>query len=429
MSAGGRCLDIGIVGCGTAGPAAALFLLRAGHRVTVYERVAQPGPVGAGIVLQPSGMAVLAGLGLLDEVLAAGAVLDELLCETPQQRAVVHLRYADLAPDLYGLGLHRGVLFRTLFSALLREPGAKLRLGVEIVACERRGRRRSLHLRASDGSFHGPHDLLIVADGARSQVRSAPDDGPPKRVSKYPFGALWFVARDEERRFTRRLHQVVESTRRMLGLLPTGLGPGASTDPDTNKGTPLVSLFYSVRCDEVPDLRRAGLDAWKAEALRLSPAAAPLLPQIRSIDDLLLSEYYDVVMERWHGRDVVYLGDAGHAMSPQLGQGCNLALCDAAQLAACLADESHPDLAEALEAYSRARREHLGYYQLATRWLTPLFQSDHTWLGLPRDLLMGLTCRLPWFRTQMLAGMAGISRGPLRGFVPLSTRPPRLNPR
>lgn len=420
MQAGGRALSIGIVGCGTAGPAAALFLVRAGHRVTVYERVAQPGPVGAGIVLQPSGMAVLAGLGLLDEVLAAGAVLDELLCQTPQERPVVHLRYADLAPDLYGLGLHRGVLFRTLFSALQREPGVELRLGVEIVACERRGRRRALHLCASDGSMHGPHDLLIVADGARSQVRSAPDDGPPKHVSKYPFGALWFVARDDERRFTRRLHQVVKSTRRLLGLLPTGLGPNTSE----REQTPLVSLFYSVRCDEVPALRRAGLDAWKAEVLHLAPAAAPLMPQIRSVDDLLLSEYYDVEMERWHGRDVVYLGDAGHAMSPQLGQGCNLALCDAAQLAACLADPTHPELAEALEAYSRARREHLGYYQLATRWLTPLFQSDHTWLGPPRDLLMGLSCRLPWLRTQMLAGMAGISRGPLRGLMPLSTRPP-----
>ncbi len=40
-------LDVAIVGAGTAGSAAALFLARAGHRVTVYERVAAPGPVGA----------------------------------------------------------------------------------------------------------------------------------------------------------------------------------------------------------------------------------------------------------------------------------------------------------------------------------------------------------------------------------------------
>jgi len=52
---------IGVIRCGTAGAAAALFLARAGHDVRVFERVAEPGPVGAGIV-QPSGQAVLARL-------------------------------------------------------------------------------------------------------------------------------------------------------------------------------------------------------------------------------------------------------------------------------------------------------------------------------------------------------------------------------
>ncbi len=59
----GRPLSVGVIGCGTAGSAAALFLARAGHAVTLYERVAVPGPAGAGIVLQPSGMAALAALG------------------------------------------------------------------------------------------------------------------------------------------------------------------------------------------------------------------------------------------------------------------------------------------------------------------------------------------------------------------------------
>ena len=38
-------LDVGIVGCGTAGPAAALFLARQGHRITLYERVAMTGDI------------------------------------------------------------------------------------------------------------------------------------------------------------------------------------------------------------------------------------------------------------------------------------------------------------------------------------------------------------------------------------------------
>ncbi|MBL8607983.1 MAG: NAD(P)-binding protein, partial [Myxococcales bacterium] len=52
-------LDVGVIGGGTAGCAVALLLSRQGHAVTVYERVAVPGPVGAGITLQPTGLHVL----------------------------------------------------------------------------------------------------------------------------------------------------------------------------------------------------------------------------------------------------------------------------------------------------------------------------------------------------------------------------------
>ena len=52
--------SIAIVGCGFAGAAAALFLARDGHRVTVFEAVADPGPVGAGLLIQPTGALVLA---------------------------------------------------------------------------------------------------------------------------------------------------------------------------------------------------------------------------------------------------------------------------------------------------------------------------------------------------------------------------------
>src|SRR4051812_31442322 len=76
-------LRIGVVGAGTAGAAAAILLARAGHAVTLFERVATPGPVGAGITLQPTGQAVLARLGLLEPIVARATRLDGLLCRRP----------------------------------------------------------------------------------------------------------------------------------------------------------------------------------------------------------------------------------------------------------------------------------------------------------------------------------------------------------
>ncbi|TIS71130.1 MAG: FAD-dependent oxidoreductase, partial [Mesorhizobium sp.] len=52
----GISLDIAIAGAGPAGLAAALYLKRAGHRVTIFERFDEPKPVGSGLILQPTGL-------------------------------------------------------------------------------------------------------------------------------------------------------------------------------------------------------------------------------------------------------------------------------------------------------------------------------------------------------------------------------------
>ncbi len=404
-------LDVGIVGCGTAGSAAAVFLARAGHRVTVYERVPNPTPVGAGITLQPTGIHVLDKLGLRRDVLSRGARIDRVHCVTSTNRTLIDLRYKALGEKRFGVGVHRGVVFQSLLHAV-KQSGVTLRMGVTAEALvraevpvlvgqggtSRRGPRR-YHVVDSEGRRHGPHELLVVCDGARSQLRD--DTDLKKSITPYPWGALWFVAEDRSSDFSRVLYQVVHKNQKMLGLLPTGTGPTGIT--------PLVSLFWSLRQDRLAEWRERGLDAWKKEVLDLVPHAESLVFQIREPEEILFSGYHDVVMERWNTRSVVYLGDAAHAMSPQLGQGCNLALWDAMTLADCLAEGT--DLPSALDAYSRARKDHLAFYQLATRWLTPFFQGDQPAFGSLRDLAMPLLTRTATTNRIMTLSMAGLIEG------------------
>jgi 2-polyprenyl-6-methoxyphenol hydroxylase-like FAD-dependent oxidoreductase len=122
-------------------------------------------------------------------------------------------------------------------------------------------------------------------------------------------------------------------------------------------------------------------------------------------------------MRRWHGERIVFIGDAAHATSPQLGQGANLALWDAMCLADAFADRGEP--AAALAAYTAMRRRHLNYYQLATRALTPLFQSDSRVLGWLRDLVFPTSGWLPPLRRRMVRTMAGLDRGIVRRPIPL----------
>jgi 2-polyprenyl-6-methoxyphenol hydroxylase-like FAD-dependent oxidoreductase len=212
------------------------------------------------------------------------------------------------------------------------------------------------------------------------------------------------MAADPARRFRGELLQVVDGAQQMLGLLPTGTRPG---DP-----TPLVSLFFSVRLDQVGALRARGLTAWKESALRLTPLCEPVLAQVDAFEQLLVAPYRDVRMPRLDFGNVVYVGDAAHAMSPQLGQGSNLALLDALALSQAL--RSHAELRAALPLYSRARRSQLAYYQLVNRALTPFFQGRSRLLGAARDLLMPLLSRLPVFRELMVATMCGVKQGWLR---------------
>ncbi|AEQ97266.1 oxidoreductase [Xanthomonas oryzae pv. oryzicola BLS256] len=78
-----RALRIAEVGYGTAGQALAVLLGTDGHQLEVFERAPAPGPVGAGFLLQPSGLQVLWNMGLLPQALAHGAPVRRLYGARP----------------------------------------------------------------------------------------------------------------------------------------------------------------------------------------------------------------------------------------------------------------------------------------------------------------------------------------------------------
>jgi 2-polyprenyl-6-methoxyphenol hydroxylase-like FAD-dependent oxidoreductase len=73
-----RVYRVGVVGMGVAGATIASLMARSGHDVTLFERVPRVGPMGAGILLQPSGQWVLDRLGLLDRVAEHAETIEEL---------------------------------------------------------------------------------------------------------------------------------------------------------------------------------------------------------------------------------------------------------------------------------------------------------------------------------------------------------------
>ena len=386
-------LHIAVVGYGTAGQAAAVLLSRDGHRVEVFERAPQPGPVGAGFLLQPTGLQVLWRMGLLDAALAHGAPVRRLYGETPRGRAVMDMRYGGLDARLFGLGMQRGALFSLLAQAWTDLD--TLHRGTCIEAIDEATRR----IRDDSGRWHGPFDLVVAADGSASRLRTrVATDGLDR---PYPWGALWCLLPQGKWPWPGELRQRYIAARKMIGMLPVGTRPGDDT--------PRLSFFWSLPTTDFDAWQARGLPAWLQEVQAMWPEVHGRLDGACGSALLARASYRDAVPKRWHRDRLVLIGDAAHAMSPQLGQGINMALMDAESLRDAL--RMQVDIGAALAQYECERRRHVAVYQFWSRWLTPLFQSERDLVARLRDVAFLPLGRLPGGRGHMLRVLSGTQQG------------------
>lgn len=397
-----RSLAIAIIGCGTAGLAAALLLERAGHAVTLVERFGEPQPLGSGLILQPSGLAVLDELGLAAPLIAAGSRIDRLFgLNAVTGSVVLDVRYAALKRERFGVGIHRAALFEALFASVQTRPVA-IETGVEIgdvdVAADGK-----VSLLAASGRRIGPFDLVVDASGTRSPLL-AHAVRPATRVP-LSYGALWTNVPLAGTAFDR--HALEQRYRRasvMVGVLPIGR---QGSEPE-----PQAALFWSLKADALDAWRSAGLAAWKAEVERVWPATAPLLAHIAEPEQLTFASYRHQTLPRSYGRRIAFIGDAAHSTSPQLGQGANMALLDAYALAVAL--DQAGDLDAALRRYAQLRRWHVRLYQAASQMFTPFYQSDSAVLPLIRDRVVPPLARLPGIDRMLALLVSGLIGDPLR---------------
>ena len=384
--------DIAIAGAGPAGLAAALYLKRAGHRVTIFERFDEPKPVGSGLMLQPTGLTVLADLGLLNDILALGSRIERLHgTDAKSGRTVLDVRYDARRGRRFGLAVHRAALFGVLYRAARREAIA-VETNVEIETLET-GERATLV--CGDGKRRGPFDLVVDASGARSRLRQCLGD--PAMPRPLAYGAFWASLAWRDGFDERALLQRYDRASVMVGVLPIGRPePGAET---------MAAFFWSLKPADVEQVRAQGLDAWKARVVSVWPECEAFTGQVDQFDQLSLARYGHHTMTLPAGRRLAVIGDAAHSTSPQLGQGANMALLDAAALSHALARTNAID--DALDAYAKARRWHVRIFQALSLALTPFYQSDSTALPFVRDRLVAALARIPpgpQFLAAMVAG-------------------------
>lgn len=357
-----------------------------------------PRPIGSGLMIQPTGMAVLGKLGLLDQTLAAGSRIERLFGKAGE-RVVLDVGYSALrGREAFGIGIHRASLFAILYDAVQR-LGLAVHTGRAIDGSIPIGNRRAL--RFEDGETSAAFDLIVDALGTRTPLT-------PETGRELAYGALWasldwpddagFDARVLEQRYSR--------ASKMAGVLPIGTPPGAAA--------PKAAFFWSIRTDRLEDWRSSGLARWKADVLGLWPDCAALLDRIDDSDQLTFARYAHRTLAAPAEPAMIHIGDAWHSASPQLGQGANMALLDAWALAKAL--EQAQDVQSAIVRAIALRRRHVRVYQWLTALFTPVYQSDNRLLPLIRDRLVGPLSKL-WpatvIQAAMVSGLVADPLGPL----------------
>ena len=388
--------NIAIVGAGIGGLALATFLARDGHRVRVFDQFPEPKPIGSGLMLQQTGLAVLDQLGLRQEIDALGTRIARLWgLTTPSLRPVLDVRYAKWKSELYGLGVQRGLVFESLLKAAL-DSGVDLILDAPVANVDAAVPSITLE----SGERISDIDLAVYAHGARSTLT------PKEKGVDLPYGALWatlpwpangpFDVTALEQRYC--------AARQMTGVMPSGrLSQDA---PET------LTYFWSIRADQEAAWRATPLEAWKEDAIALWPETELLMGHFQSHDDLTFARYRHHTSRRPVDGGLVRIGDAWHAASPQLGQGANMALLDAWALAQAV--RIHADTRDALRHYLRLRRRHVQLYQIMTWLFTPVYQGDNRFLPWLRDWLAAPLSKV-WPAPPLLAAMVtGLIGAPLK---------------
>lgn len=398
-----------IAGGGPAGMMLGFLLARAGVEVIVLEKHADFLRDFRGDTIHPSTMQVMHELGLLEDFLKLPHVREDDIVARFGAEDITIADFSHLpvtAPfiafmpqwDFLDFLADRGRAYPN-FRLLMRTKATGL--------IEENGRVVGLTADGPDGPLEIHVDLVVAADGRRSDVRAAAGFAITELGA--PMDVLWF-------RFSRQPDEPAQA----FGQVAAG-----RFFIRLNRGDYWQCAFIIPK-GSLERLQAAGLDAFKAGLLALAPELAARTHELASWDDIKLLSVAVDRLERWWRPGLICIGDAAHAMSPIGGVGINLAIQDAVATANLLARPlREKTLADADLAAVQKRREwpakvtQGAQIAIQNRVITPLLAADKP-VAPPWPLR--LLQRFPLLR-RLPARMVGMGVRPEH--VGLELRPPR----
>lgn len=357
--------NIAIIGAGLGGLTAAALLLRAGHRVRVYEQAPEIAEVGAGISLPPNASKVLTQLGLADALKSFSNLPREgRIINGATGEPIKVMPFGEAMKDRYGdyyYQAHRADLHELLLDTVRREDPD----------CVCVDHQFSDYREADDGveiEFENQDrahaDIVIGADGVRSTLRSKLHGAESPRFTGY---IVW------------------------RAIVPMESLPAIYGEPCSNVwvGPARNFTFYPLRGRSLLNcVMFAGDSDWKEEGWNIPAKVREIREAFagyhdsvqRIIDVIPESECYKWALydrepiAQWAKGRAVLMGDAAHPMLPFLGQGASMAIEDASILSDAISAASSVE--GAFAEYERIRRDRANWVVLESREAGARFGSE-----------------------------------------------------
>jgi 2-polyprenyl-6-methoxyphenol hydroxylase-like FAD-dependent oxidoreductase len=332
----GRSKRFAVIGAGIGGLSLAIAMQRKGFHVTVYERAPAIKPLGAGLVLAANAINAFQEIGIAADILQAGSILQKL-CIKDQRGNILTSSDAEKISAKYNVvnnfTIHRADLHDTLLRHL--DEGT-VQLGKSSVDFSQSP--SGVRISFLDGSFVET-DYVIACDGVHSVFRQ---NLLPESVPRYAGYTCWRAVIDN---LPPSLAKLKETSETWAAAGRFGIAP-------LNKGR--LYWFACMNAKQNDALKRTyGIE----ELLKCFGKFHAPIPEIlrhTKTEQVIWSDIIDIKpVKKFAFGNIVLLGDAAHATTPNMGQGACMAIEDAAILANTI--ERTPSVEEAFVNFEKKR--------------------------------------------------------------------------
>ncbi len=325
-----------ISGGGICGLMMAIILEKKGHEVAVYEAATEIKAIGAGLVLSTNAIKALKSIGIAEAVLEKANLLDcfdvvlangEILMATDAKK--LNKKYNSMG----NATIHRADLHQTLLALLKGKVDFYTgKRGVNVLQDS-----NGVTLNFRDGtSVNG--DYLIACDGINSPIRQ---QLLPKSLPRYAGYTCWRAIVQHDGQFKDKYATETWGKNGRFGVVPL-----------TNNRT------YWFACLNTPQVRDPKMKAFTVADLAacFKDYHAPIsqLLALTVDENLLWNDIEDIRPLKKLAFDRILLaGDAGHATTPNMGQGACQAIEDVAVLANCLNEKDR--ITDSFKSFEKIR--------------------------------------------------------------------------